>query len=343
MMCFAMKNAQVVKVQVTSFLLVVLPFLPIVSTFHLAHVAYSPSFRSTSVKSYMTSSTAEPKISKLEGEFRDMLNEFYSFSERDIAGIDSYKYRALFEGVAASSDEPEVSRAFTILFEDFVPIRIAGRMIYKHLKTVMEKSTEKRLLQEENIIKSTALSAEEIYEGRKAFLAIDVDEDGQLTIDELVNSGLVETAVTLLGFESFTDLLKKLDKDERGKLDFEMFMIGMQRCMEDSEEAECDISQVLNEVITRMEALEQKDATTSDAKKAKYGERYDSMVEAFKDWEDLVPSGNGRMIEVFNGCFYGAKNKKIVGALKIVYTDYSALRMSGDLIFKLTSKLVGKK
>ena len=102
-----------------------------------------------------------------------MLNEFYSFSERDIAGIDSYKYRALFEGVAASSDEPEVSRAFTILFEDFVPIRIAGRMIYKHLKTVMEKSTEKRLLQEENIIKSTALSAEEIYEGRKAFLAID--------------------------------------------------------------------------------------------------------------------------------------------------------------------------
>lgn len=229
MLCFAMKNAQL-----TSFFLAVLAFVPLVSTFHLASPRLnSPPFRSSCVNLDMTSPTAEPaKISKLEREFQDMLNEFYSFSEREIAGIDSNKYRALFEGVAASSDEPEVARAFTILYEDFVPIRIAGRMIYKHLKSVAEKSKEKQLLQEEKIIKSTALSAEEIYEGRKAFLAIDIDEDGQLSIDELVGSGLVETAVTLLGFESFADLMKSLDKDERGKLDFEMFMIGKFRAMQ---------------------------------------------------------------------------------------------------------------
>ena len=123
-----------------------------------------------------------------------------------------------------------------------------------------------------------------------------------------------------------------------------MDCIGLQRCMEDSDKAECEISQVLNEVIKRMHVLEEQNgATASDAKKAKYSERYDSMVDAFKDWEDLIPSGDGRMIEVLSGCFYGARNEKIVSALKIVYTDYSALRMSGDLIFKLTSKLVGKK
>lgn len=67
------------------------------------------------------------------------------------------------------------------------------------------------------------------------------------------------------------------------------------------------------------------------------------MVVAFGEWEDLVPEDDGRMVEVLRGCFAGAKNEKVLNALKIVYTDYSAIRIAGDLVFKLMRRLVGSK
>ena len=48
-------------------------------------------------------------------------------------------------------------------------------------------------------------------------------------------------------------------------------------------------------------------------------------------------------MEVLRGSFAGAKNNKIVSALKIVYMDYSALRVGGDLVFKLMSKLMSRR
>ena len=55
------------------------------------------------------------------------------------------RYRALFAGVQSASMEPAVLRSFTVLFEDYLPIRIAGRRIYKHLKNVMEEVRLERI------------------------------------------------------------------------------------------------------------------------------------------------------------------------------------------------------
>ena len=44
-----------------------------------------------------------------------------------------------------------------------------------------------------------------------------------------------------------------------------------------------------------------------------------------------MPGGESRMLDVLRGCFVGDRNEKIVSALKIVYLDYSALRIGGDL------------
>ena len=52
---------------------------------------------------------------------------------------DGIRYRALYSGVQSASSEPEIIRAFAILFEDYIPIRIAGRRIYGHLASVMEE------------------------------------------------------------------------------------------------------------------------------------------------------------------------------------------------------------
>lgn len=46
-------------------------------------------------------------------------------------------------------------------------------------------------------------------------------------------------------------------------------------------------------------------------------------------------------VDILRGCFSGARDEKVVAALKIVYMDYTALRMAGDLIFKLMSKIAG--
>lgn len=324
---------------------------PAVSSFHVIHIQrdVKTSFLVANRRVLLsplaavnTDSSART-ISRLEKEFSEMVGEFASYTDKDITGVENYRYRALYEGVKASQTEPEVFRSFVVLYEDIVPLRLAGRMIYKHLKNVMTKSQEKQRLVEKNIIESTKLSPSEIYEGRKAFLTIDANDDGELSIDELVNSGFVDTIVQILQMDSFETLLKKLDEDEVGKLDFEMFMIGIQRCVNDSENKSCNVSTVLDDVIKRMEAKQESgELSATDIKKRKYNERYNDMVAAFQEWEDLVPEGDGRLKEVLTGCFYGAKNKQIVNALRIVYVDYSALRVSGDLIFKLMKSLVGR-
>lgn len=47
------------------------------------------------------------------------------------------------------------------------------------------------------------------------------------------------------------------------------------------------------------------------------------------------------MLDILRGCFSGARDAKVVAGLKIVYMDYAALRLAGDLIFKLMSKIAG--
>ena len=43
---------------------------------------------------------------------------------------------------------------------------------------------------------------------------------------------------------------------------------------------------------------------------------------------------------VLAGCFAGARVEGVVTALRIVYEDFSPLRMAGDLIFNLMKKVV---
>eukprot|EP00559_Dactyliosolen_fragilissimus_P003095 CAMPEP_0184867448 /NCGR_PEP_ID=MMETSP0580-20130426/26598_1 /TAXON_ID=1118495 /ORGANISM="Dactyliosolen fragilissimus" /LENGTH=280 /DNA_ID=CAMNT_0027367749 /DNA_START=571 /DNA_END=1413 /DNA_ORIENTATION=+ len=278
-----------------------------------------------------------------------MMHEFVLYTPIDVATVQSPRYRALYEGVAAGATEPDVLKAFTIIFEDLVPIRIAGRMIYKHLKSVMEKSISARNEQEERVASTTGLTPCDIHNGRRAFLAIlpdqEQEEGGSLTIEQLVNSGIVETIMELLEIDTLEDFVDRLEKDEDGKIDFEKFMISLQKCTDDTVcDVNCNLSEVLEVVITRMEPIEiRKKELTISERKVKYSNRYDEMVRTFEQWEDMVPSRKGRMVDVLKGCFAGAKNESIVNALKIVYMDYSALRLGGDLVFKLMTKVVNGK
>lgn len=122
-------------------------------------------------------------VAPIESEFHSLMATFLAYSQEDIQSMTStcnrylhYKsnrhqslhkdepdvdkhiqqprqrsdeggirYRALFTGVQSASMEPAVLRSFTVLFEDYLPIRIAGRRIYKHLKNVMEEVRLERI------------------------------------------------------------------------------------------------------------------------------------------------------------------------------------------------------
>ena len=307
------------------------------------------------------------KLSKLEQEFYSMMKEFTYYTPKDISTIPNPSYRALYKGVYAGSTEPDVMNAFAIIFNDLLPIRIAGRMIYNHLKTIMDDNIYKRIEEEKRVQNETGLSMDAIDDGRRTFMAIlsssstsssdsgSANEEGYLTMTELIDTGIIEMIVELMEYDSFDDFVSRMEEEESEKINFEKFMYGLQKCalmknekVDDDGNTFCDVSCDLEEVLSvtaqRMAPIEaEKKGMTVSERKKKYSDRYDQMVKSFEEWETLVPTGDGRMIQVLNGCFAGAKNQDIVNALKIVYMDYSALRVGGDLVFKLMGKLVERR
>lgn len=293
---------------------------------------------------------------RLEKEFDTYVDEFREYTAYDIACIENHRYRVLFDGVAAGMKEPAVYRSFVVLFEDYAPVRIAGRMMYKHLSNVMAKSREAIAMETHVIQKRTGLTAQDIVGGRLAFLAVkdgNTQEKGgreresTLTMEQLINSGIVSTVIEILEYESFEAFLEDMDHDGNA-VTFETFMIGLQNCAQSSCEDSCNISTVLQDLESRMGPLDRRRQLISlDQRKKKYSDRYDNMIAFFKEWEQLLLTANkshlSRIETILQGCIVGAQNESVVNALRVLYLDYSALRIAGDLIFRLVSVLVNNK
>jgi hypothetical protein len=287
------------------------------------------------------------QLTILAAEFREMLTYFSQYTQRDIMAVGDPRMRVIFQGIAASFGIPEVYRAFEILFEDYAPLRIAGRLIYGKLKNVMEEAQLQRRKQVDSVAELTGLSKEEIEASRSAYFKLVVHEDDtatEMTLQQIVDFGLAEMAVEVLGYENFDDFVKSLNPCKMQKVDFERLMFALQSCPIGDPSPECNPSTLLQEIAGRLESrtFTAKD-NTAGQKKGKLNERYDGMVERFREWKSLVPSGDGRRLEILRGCFVGAESDEIVEALRVVYIDFSALRMSGDLIFKVMATLVGRK
>lgn len=287
------------------------------------------------------------QLTKLENEFREMLLDFSQYTQSDILAVRNPRMRVIFQGVAASFGLPEVYRAFEVLFEDYAPLRVAGRLIYGKLKSVMVEAQLERQKQVDNVVKMTGLSREDIEVSRSAYFRLVVHEDDsatEMTLQQIVDYGLAEMAVEVLGFENFDEFVQSLNPCEKQKVAFENLMLALQSCSVDSTGPECNSATILQEIAGRLDARGPVGRfDNSDQKKQRINERYDSMVQRFREWKDLVPNGDGRRLEVLRGCFVGADSEEIVEALRVVYIDYSALRMSGDLIFKVMATLVGRK
>ncbi|CAJ1952326.1 unnamed protein product [Cylindrotheca closterium] len=254
------------------------------------------------------------EMSKLEIEFRDML-EAMIFTDSDMTAITDSRLRALYEGVAASYHEPSVYRAFEVLYEDFAPLRVAGRVVHQKLTSIMKESLEYKIAQLEAVQKFKSFSFDEIESLWSVFT--------QLTNGRELS---VEDAKRCLGTE-LDELI-----DSKG-LTFEGLLFLYKDLPYEA-------------IVDKLQAALPAESTTTidelDDKRRRYSQRYDEMLVQFAVWKDFIPDGEGRRLDILRGCFVGSENPKVVEALKIIYVDYAALRMSGNWIFKLVSALMSR-
>jgi len=386
----------------------------------------------------------------VESEFLNLMSTFLTYSERDIQSLtttstrylhyqhhhdaqnneirhppnanpkrprtrskeEGIRYRALYSGVQAASLEPEVLRSFTVLFEDYLPIRLAGRRIYGHLKNVMEEVREERvgelavaregcpswdrrvddgedileyartiwdtIVDEALLQESSVVENEQSQEGG----VISLSQIILFGIDRvLIQEGLVNDATELecivrqvvleedVEIEKYYNRKKEPDMEQVQKdgkyleMTFAIFMKILYQCRlrkkyHDDNYLMNMLQKVEQQVLEQQTGGFNQDTSTMLAAKAvhcgssttsqkrqKYSDRYDEYVSKFQLWErkflgnaDAVKR-QSRRLDILRGCFVGARNAKVVAALKIVYMDYAALRLAGDLIFKLMSKI----
>ena len=174
-------------------------------------------------------------MTPLEAEFRDMVEYFCQFTQADLYTIRDPRVRTILEGVISSSDEPAVYRAFEVLFEDLPPLRVAGRLIFGRLKHVLQDAARRGQAEVSHLVETTDLSIEHVELSRLAFLTLASateygrdDETHYLTLDQVVDSGLADTAMSLLGFDNQVDFLTRLDRQSSGRVTFPEFMVGLQ-------------------------------------------------------------------------------------------------------------------
>ena len=285
------------------------------------------------------------------------------------------RFRALFSGVRAASLEPRVLRSFTVLFEDYLPIRLCGRRIYSQLSSIMDEVREERTGE---IIRARHLcpewSEDSVDHARQVWdsivdeiLLLDsndgrIDECGVVTVEQLDYLGLVESRSTV------EDLLQRIFMEEEG---------GVPRATKDASQHchitfpvfaklayELDDHHCRTNTICRIEIIIQTisvDRSDEDlprnlaeqaikfgancSKRQKHSDTFDGYVSEFQIWEQRYfdrgqVEGLSRRKEILLGCFVGARTIQVKLALKFVYVEYKALRLGGDLIFRLMRKVV---
>ena len=285
----------------------------------------------------------------------------------------------------------QVLRSFTVLFEDYLPIRLAGRRIYAHLTRVMEEARLQRAEEisvarevcpswdrttggGENAIKharnlwDTIMDAallqepERLHEQCQEGGAVPFSQLLRLGFDRcLMREGLVEDSAELermvrqiLQEETDLDQCGAQGEQRELQVSFATFMKVLclctsQREYHHHERLLCGMAAQVDVHITATMLTERainSGGTAACKQRQHHSNRYDGYVAQFKSWEDGVLDNrnaagrhHSRRWDILRGCFVGARNAKIVAALKIVYVDYAALRVAGDLIFKLVSKL----
>jgi hypothetical protein len=309
----------------------------------------------------------DEKMSKLQIEFRELL-EGILYTPKEIESILNPNMRSILEGISASYYEHAVYRAFEILYEDYIPLRIAGRIVYKQLRKVMDESKQYQESQISTVMEHTGMSPSSIEDCWSTFIQI-VDRR-TISHDELQNYINEPQTMNFILTGSNNDVSVRTqtgddNDDDSGSISisFEQLLTSLHNINNLRHNDNFDnknnnknsmdgniLQQALNLNFNNNKInLDNKNSK----KRQKYIQKYDDMIIQFSKWKPLISTssdddddnendaGSSRRMQVLKGCFVGSENPAVLEALKIIYVDYGALRLSGDWIFKVVSTLMG--
>lgn len=270
------------------------------------------------------------QMSKLSFEFRELL-EAMLYTPQEMSSITNPRLRVIFEGVAASYYEPAVYRAFEVLYEDYMPLRVAGRIIHGKLQKVMDNSKEYQRDQLQAVVSKTGFPIDRVGRAWDTFVRI---AGGRELVIEKVETLVCRGQESGVLPKDPKASLSVMNPNDQDGLTFEELVDGI-LALESNVDGE-KLEQLLQnsgiEDVSHMSGM--------DARHQKYSDRYDEMLVKFGEWKAFIPSGEGRRLDILRGCFVGSENRRVVEALRVIYSDYSALRMSGDWIFQVVSTLM---
>lgn len=289
--------------------------------------------------------------SKAGKRFEAMLTDFREHSAADINLVASPRFRALLKATSAAIDDKKVTEAFKVLYEDLGPVRVAGDLIFSKLGSEVNKSKASNAATN---VRALGRDDSCVVAARKVFDAVDADDSGTVSSVELLNSDLLRslgqcadcTCEKKGSCQSVSKFMDEIDKTHpEGELHFDEFLIASHHLLYEGDASVSlfggeDCSEELVD-----ELLNGHEGTIGKDKADKYSKRFDAMCAEFDSWDSTDSSSkakerNPRLALVLEGCFAGAKQPLVVDGLKILYMDFLALRMAGDLIFKIMRKLV---
>ena len=293
--------------------------------------------------------------------------------------IDDPKMRTLFRGVAAASEQPDVKTAFSIVYQDLGPVRMAGDLIFNQLKKVAADAGNQ--YGDLDVLQTAdgCMDVDALAAARSLFDVIDEDASGGLTRDELLASPVLLGMLTPGGSASGGDVddaalvdtfLDTADVDGDGEISFvEFALASAARSGTGLRLADEAITTALDETKKLRGAAGEEPGRRRQRSKKTHAERFDDMLATCREWEVLylcrgltdasgeeldgcatpeaaaeaaaaaADEGN-RLQQVLLGTFAGGRSEPVAAALRVCYEEYGPLRFGGDLIFKILKRVV---
>jgi len=287
-------------------------------------------------------SMSHSATNKVLNKFYQMVDRFSKYSFEDIKYLENERLKHLIFGGKDALNDPGVLTSFSILYEDILPVRFGGDILFNLLEKTMNSAKKKKLINISNLElkaenKTSTLPSqiqrriisqmmsyalpEDLTRCDNLFAEIDVDNSGAISFEEFESW---VASIELTDAEIKNSLFSEVDVNNDGFISFEEFKMWTTGLQGD----ECD-------------AYESASIHDLPAVSLKYRERYLKMVQSFGEWGQKFNDdggaiySSGRIGLVVKGCFEGAKNPGVVKALGILYEDYMPLRIAGDAIFKI--------
>jgi hypothetical protein len=198
------------------------------------------------------------------------------------------------------------------------------------LQKIMDESKEYQQYQLENVVSKTGFSREDVLHYWESFVKMAGNRELSTDRIEALLRNHLDPIITSSQSE---DIMSIVNPQRRERLSFSELIDGFMALYPDFTSLEMQrLFPSPGDVDSSSPLL--------DDKRRKYSQRYDDMLVKFGEWKAFIPSGEGRRLDILRGCFVGSENERVVEALRVIYTDYSALRMSGDWIFQVVSTLM---